>query len=135
MAKHANQADRSASANFESELRQLDERIDANRLGIQATTTAAPQEAAWWTTQSAMTMSSVVLLFGISILALSVVLIRKGAPADDVLKIFGTIVIIVMTIFLVIAGYNDQQIAPAMGLLGTIVGYLLGKEGVKLKAP
>jgi hypothetical protein len=27
-----------------------------------------------------------------------------------------------------VAGYSDQQIAPAMGLLGTIVGYLLGKD-------
>src|SRR5271154_1302216 len=137
MAKHPNQADTSATANFESELRQVDEQIDANRLGTQTTTTteASPKETVWWTTQSAMTMSSVVLLFGVAILALAVVLVRKGTPAEDVLKVFGTIVIIVMTVFLVIAGYNDQQIAPAMGLLGTIAGYLLGKEGVKAKAP
>ena len=34
----------------------------------------------------------------------------------------------VFAIFLVVAGYSDQQIAPVIGLLGTIAGYLLGKE-------
>jgi hypothetical protein len=33
---------------------------------------------------------------------------------------------IMSTIFLVVAGYNDRQVAPAMSLLGTVVGYVLG---------
>jgi biopolymer transport protein ExbB/TolQ len=33
-----------------------------------------------------------------------------------------------MAVFLVVAGYTDTQIAPVMGLLGTVAGYLLGKE-------
>jgi hypothetical protein len=36
--------------------------------------------------------------------------------------------IISSSIFLIVAGYTSQQIAPAMGLLGTLAGYLLGKE-------
>ena len=30
-------------------------------------------------------------------------------------------------LYLIVAGYSDTQIAPMMGLLGTIIGYLLGK--------
>jgi len=34
--------------------------------------------------------------------------------------------VVMSAVFLVVAGYDDQQIAPAMGLLGTVVGYVLG---------
>ena len=87
----------------------------------------APQ-ATWWTTTSAMTMSATVLVFGLLTLCLAAYVIRKGHPWEPVLKIFGMVLIIVLTVFLIVAGYDDKQIAPAMGLLGTIAGYLLGKD-------
>ena len=31
-------------------------------------------------------------------------------------------------VFLIVAGYTEKQIAPVIGLLGTIAGYLLGKS-------
>lgn len=82
----------------------------------------------WWSVTDAMTISAVVLAFGLLVILLSAYLIRSGKHTEDVLRIFGTILIIVMAVFLVVAGYTDKQIAPVMGLLGTIVGYLLGKE-------
>jgi hypothetical protein len=30
---------------------------------------------------------------------------------------------------LICAGYSNDQIAPAMGLFGTLAGYLLGRKG------
>lgn len=94
-----------------------------------ASTTAAPQQGIhWWSTTSAMTMSASVLVFGLLTLALASYVIRKGQPWEAVLKIFGTVLILVMTVFLIVAGYDDKQIAPAIGLLGTIAGYLLGKD-------
>jgi hypothetical protein len=36
--------------------------------------------------------------------------------------------IVTGTLFLVAAGYDAQHIAPSMGLLGTIAGYLLGRN-------
>jgi hypothetical protein len=118
-------AEYARSAEIDQELRQLDVQIQshANR----------PNEAllvrtSWWSTTNAMTISSVVLLFGFSVLVLAFVLIQKGKQPEAVLRIFGTILIIVTAVFLVVAGYSDKQIAPVMGLLGTIVGYLLGKE-------
>jgi drug/metabolite transporter superfamily protein YnfA len=83
----------------------------------------------WWTTQNAMTMSTVVLLFGIVVIAICAVLMRGSRPsAEAVLRVFGTVLIIVGALFLVVAGYTDKQMAPVMGLLGTLAGYLLGKS-------
>lgn len=87
---------------------------------------AAPE---WWTTQNAMTMSTVVLVFGIVVIAICASLMRGSRPsAEAVLRVFGTVLIIVGALFLVVAGYTDKQMAPVMGLLGTLAGYLLGKS-------
>lgn len=83
----------------------------------------------WWTTQNAMTMSAVVLLFGVLVIAICAALMRDSRPsAEAVLRVFGTVLIIVGALFLVVAGYTDKQMAPVMGLLGTLAGYLLGKS-------
>jgi hypothetical protein len=37
------------------------------------------------------------------------------------------VTIIVSALILVIAGFSNDQIAPAFGLFGTIVGYMLGR--------
>ena len=81
----------------------------------------------WWSSTDAMTVSSVVLVFGFLTMLLASWLLRAGRDSDAVLRVFGTILILVATIFLIVAGYSSTQIAPAMGLLGTIAGYLLGK--------
>jgi hypothetical protein len=45
---------------------------------------------------------------------------------DDVLRLIITTIIIGGTLFFLAAGFSSQQIAPAVGLFGTVVGYLLG---------
>ena len=82
----------------------------------------------WWSTANAMTISSVTLLFGFVILLLMSYLLNKGKNAEELLRLFGTITIIISAVFLVVAGYSDKQIAPVMGLMGTIAGYLLSKH-------
>ena len=89
---------------------------------------ASASAEGWWSTHDAMTISASVLLFGGLIMVLVTALLYKGKSADDVLKIFGTIIIIIFAAFLVVAGYTDQQISPVIGLLGTIAGYLLGSR-------
>lgn len=87
-----------------------------------------PTDGDWWSVTNAMTMSSAILIFGLVVLVLATYLIKKGIAPEAVLRIFGTILIIVIASFLVVAGYSDQQISPVIGLLGTLAGYLLGKE-------
>ncbi len=77
-----------------------------------------------------MTISTIVLLFGVFVLLLTVRLVRANhVKSDNVLPMFVVLVIIICVVFLVVAGYTDRQIVPAIGLLGTIVGYLLGRHG------
>jgi hypothetical protein len=54
----------------------------------------------------------------------------RGVPklrAEDSLRTFGVALIIMGTLFFVTAGFSAEQIAPAIGLFGTIAGYLLGR--------
>lgn len=83
----------------------------------------------YWSTKDAMTISTVVLAFGFMVCLLAAYLMSKGRSADSILKSIGTILIIIAALFLIVAGYDDRQIAPVLGLLGTIAGYLLGKNG------
>jgi hypothetical protein len=89
--------------------------------------TAKTSLPAWWSVTDAMTVSSVVLLFGVVTMLLVAGLLKSGRESEAVLRVFGTVLILVSTLFLIVAGYSSQQIAPALGLLGTIAGYLLGK--------
>jgi hypothetical protein len=73
-----------------------------------------------------MTMCTAVLLFGAIVIALSSYLVTRSVDKDTVLKVTVIPMCIMSAIFLVVAGYSDSQIAPAMGLLGTVIGYVLG---------
>jgi hypothetical protein len=62
------------------------------------------------------------------IIALSIALHRKEASAEDATRAYALVLIIIGTIVLICAGYSNDQIAPAMGLFGTVAGYLLGRK-------
>jgi hypothetical protein len=48
-------------------------------------------------------------------------------PAAEVIRLVALLLIVSGVLFLVAAGYSAQDISPALGLLGTVAGYLLGK--------
>ena len=74
-------------------------------------------------------LSLVVLGFGALVLVLEVILIwKRKISEDNTVKFIVVTLIITSMLFLITAGYDNNQIAPAMGLLGTIAGYLLGKQ-------
>jgi hypothetical protein len=114
-------------------LEEIDQQLQQADATIKSlsTTSASPARVtapSWWSVTDAMTISAAVLVFGLAVLVLATYLIRTGKNTEAVLRIFGTILIVMVAVFLVVAGYTDTQIAPVIGLLGTIVGYLLGKE-------
>ena len=104
------------------------QKAEAAALKATVQTVSTPSKREWWSVNEAMTISSVVLGFGLIALLIAAYLIRKETDSQVVLRTLATILIVTFAIFLIVAGYSDQQIAPAMGLLGTIAGYLLGKE-------
>lgn len=80
-----------------------------------------------WTPEQGMQLCELTLLFGIAVTMLAGFLIWKGFKAADVLRTLGILSILTLAAFFIPAGYNNQQIAPLMGLFGTVAGYLLGK--------
>jgi hypothetical protein len=79
-------------------------------------------------------LSIALLVFGL--LAMSVALFRVQQSAlteSGALRIVGATAVVVMAAFLCTAGYTLEQITPAIGLLGTMGGYLLGRS--ESKAP
>lgn len=48
--------------------------------------------------------------------------------AEDILRVFAVTLILAGTLFFIAAGFDSNQIAPAMGLFGTVAGYLLGRS-------
>lgn len=126
----------SAENNKSAEISELEKSIAETEKALQEISTKSNQTAqttntSWWSVADAMTISASVLMFGAMIMCLATALLYKGKSADEVLKLFGTIIIIVSAVFLVVAGYTDTQIAPVIGLLGTIAGYLLGRDEKK----
>jgi NhaP-type Na+/H+ or K+/H+ antiporter len=90
---------------------------------------AAPASTStWWSVTDAMTISASVLVFGLVIIAIAAWLLRHERESQVILRALATILIVTFAVFLIVAGYSDRQIAPAMGLLGTLAGYLLGKD-------
>jgi hypothetical protein len=71
-----------------------------------------------------------VLAFGLAlILFIGAIAYKKNNVWDrELTRIFTVSLVIIAGLFLITAGYTDQQIAPMFGLLGTIAGYLLGKS-------
>jgi hypothetical protein len=74
------------------------------------------------------------VIVGLTVLVLvtlSILLWKKDATAEDSIRAFALVLIILGTIVLICAGYSNDQIAPAVGLFGTLAGYLLGRRGDK----
>jgi hypothetical protein len=98
---------------------------------------AAPQSpppvAAHFLSTAEGELALTVIAFGIIVIVVSAIVLRsKLASPDLVLRSFTITMIVSGTLFLICAGYSNDQIAPAVGLFGTIAGYLLGKsEGQK----
>lgn len=81
--------------------------------------------------------SNMEIYLSLGVLAFGLVLIiftgfvaskKKLGWDQEATRVFAVSVIVTAGLFLITAGYSDQQIAPMFGLLGTIVGYLLGKS-------
>ena len=73
-------------------------------------------------------LSMAVLLFGlVTLIAQYLLMWKSGFEYQSALRMSTVTLVVVGTLFVITAGLGADQIAPAMGLFGTIVGYLLGR--------
>ncbi len=93
-------------------------------------TAPAPATAANFLSTFEGQLALVVIALGtLVILALTFLLWKKGTGTEDAIRAYAIVLIIIGTIVLICAGYSNDQIAPAIGLFGTVAGYLLGRKG------
>jgi len=70
-----------------------------------------------------------VIAFGVFIIVVQYLLLSRKAnlTAEEVLRLFTVTLVIIGTLALITLGYSGSQISPALGLFGSILGYLLGR--------
>ena len=69
------------------------------------------------------------LVFAIIICIAEIAMFIRGVlDSFQVTKLLVVTLIIFSLLFLITAGFSNEQISPAVGLLGTIAGYLLGRS-------
>ncbi|MBX9814320.1 MAG: hypothetical protein A4S12_07755 [Proteobacteria bacterium SG_bin5] len=74
-------------------------------------------------------ISVMVLAFGLLMAAAGIYMKRATEmESNDIIRFMALIIVVIGTLFLVASGYSAVDIAPALGLLGTIAGYLLGRS-------
>ena len=73
------------------------------------------------------------MLFILLFFGLMTWLIMRGGSPSTLMRAFTIPLICVMAVLLVLIGYSQEQIAPVMGLLGTVAGYLLGRRETQKK--
>jgi hypothetical protein len=76
-------------------------------------------------------LTCIIIAFGLVVIMLLLWHFRSipDRRGEDVARAVVVVTVIVGTLILVTAGYSNDQIAPAFGLFGTIVGYILGRLG------
>jgi hypothetical protein len=81
-------------------------------------------------------LSLVVVLFGVFVVIMQYRLLKGSAPpptSTDIMRVFSITLIIVGVSLAMTAGYRTEQIAPVLGVFGTIAGYLLGYSSSRTK--
>ncbi len=68
---------------------------------------------------------------GLVLLSIFILLLKNNYSQDFILKLIVISLILVGTLFCIASGADNNKIAPALGLFGTIAGYLLGKREEK----
>jgi hypothetical protein len=72
--------------------------------------------------------SSAILAFGLVVMGIFAFLAHTRAlDGDQVFKLMGLTIVIVLLVYLIPAGYGQAQITPVIGLLGTMAGYFFGR--------
>ena len=68
-------------------------------------------------------------IFGVAIIFALISTLRRvnNVRPEDIARPIIVVTVITGTLILITVGYSNEQVAPAFGLFGTIVGYMLGR--------
>lgn len=82
-------------------------------------------------------LSCLICVFGLAVIYALLLGLRRSSSTrpEDIARPIIVIAVITGTLMLITVGYNNEQIAPAFGLFGTIVGYMLGRYSQTQPSP
>ena len=74
-------------------------------------------------------LTVIIIMFGLTVLLLLLWALRSAPDRrpEDISRALIVITVITSSLILITAGYSNEQVAPAFGIFGTIVGYMLGR--------
>lgn len=74
-------------------------------------------------------LSIAIMAFGAFVISVQYILLRNAVESktEHISTSFLVTIIIIGTLMLISSGFSSEDIAPALGLFGTIAGYLLGR--------
>jgi hydrogenase/urease accessory protein HupE len=73
-------------------------------------------------------LTIVIFVFALIAMVVFYLLVRSGKSTPYLMRIYVVIILVFGTLLVVSSAYATEQIAPVVGLFGTIAGYLLGKS-------
>lgn len=71
-------------------------------------------------------MAMLLLTWAAVIIGFMSLLLKARVRSRAIMKIFGTTIVVTAAVFVVVVGIEDT--GPVMGLLGTVIGYVVGKQ-------
>jgi hypothetical protein len=81
-------------------------------------------------------LSSHLLYFAFAIILVEAIIIKlSNIESEGAIRLLTVTLILISILYLTTAGYGSQQITAATGLLGTIAGYLLGRNSGRTSTP
>jgi len=80
-------------------------------------------------------LTVIVIAFAVLVLHYSRNMLKDGHQPGDILRLTTMPMVITAALFLVMLGYSNNQMTPVIGLLGTLVGYVLGASAPKSARP
>jgi len=94
----------------------------------------AADEHAWSEGMVIYLSSSILALTALALLLGSLILWKRNASGQEVLRLFGIVIIVGFSAILLVTSFNNEQLTPITGLFGAIAGYLLGKDARAVKS-
>lgn len=102
---------------------------ETKKMGSPKTGKSSPVD---WLSSFEFWMSFSVLCFGMLVFVIEIIMVKlTGFQPEQTIKLLAVTLIVISTLFIITAGFDSEQIAPAMGLFGTIAGYMLGRASGK----
>lgn len=78
-------------------------------------------------------VAGAVIAFGVFVIVIQYLLVRRKdeITAEELLRLFTVTLVVIGTLALIALGYSASQISPALGLFGSIIGYILGRSSAQ----